>query len=71
MIERKMCALKREKDAEDMEMIERRAKLFGRGNIKSYLADHQFMLHKDDFVEHFGRDAVRSEGSPETGAQLG
>lgn len=54
VIERKMCALKREKDDEDIAMIERRAKIFGRGNIKSYLADHQFMLHKDDFVEHFG-----------------
>src|SRR5437763_1237886 len=33
VIERKMSALKREKDDEDMEMIERRAKIYGRGNI--------------------------------------
>jgi hypothetical protein len=45
-------------------MIERRAQLFGRGNIKSYLADHQFMLHKDDFVEHFGSESAASLGSP-------
>ena len=64
VIERKMAALKREKDAEDMAMIERRADLFGRGNIKSYLADHQFMLHKDDFVEHFGNESAASLGSP-------
>jgi hypothetical protein len=56
-IERKMCALKREKDDEDIVMIERRAEIFGRGNINAYLADHQFMLHKDDFVKHFGADA--------------
>jgi hypothetical protein len=68
VIERKMCALKREKDDEDMEMIERRAEIFGRGNIKAYLADHQFMLHKDDFVEHFGSNAIRSEHFPEIGA---
>ena len=29
-----------------------------RGNIKSYLQDHQFMLHKDDFVKHFGGEAA-------------
>lgn len=56
-IERKMCALKREKDDEDIAMIERRAEIFGRGNVNAYLADHQFMLHKDDFVKHFGADA--------------
>jgi hypothetical protein len=54
VIEQKLTALKKEKDQEDMEMVERRAKLFGRGNIRGYLADHQFMLHKEDFVEHFG-----------------
>ena len=57
VLERKLSGLKMEKDQEDMEMIRRRAALFGRGNIKSYLADHQFLLHKDAFVEHFGRDA--------------
>lgn len=49
-----MTALKKEKDLEDMDMILRRERLFGRGNIRGYLADHQFMLHKEDFVEHFG-----------------
>ena len=57
-IERRMCELKREKDAEDMEMISRREQIFGRGNIKGYLADHQFMLHKEDFVAHFGGEAA-------------
>ncbi len=54
LIQERMCTLKKEKDEEDMDMIRRRAKIFGRGNIKSYLSDHQFMLHKDDFVKHFG-----------------
>jgi hypothetical protein len=58
VIERKLCALKREKDAEDMAMIQRRARIFGRGNIKSYLAPHQFMLHKDEFVQHYGSGAA-------------
>lgn len=53
-LEARMRALKKEKDLEDMEMIFRRERLFGRGNIKGYLADHQFMLHKADFVAHFG-----------------
>ncbi len=53
-IERSMAELKKEKDLEDMEMIFRRERLFGRGNIKGYLAAHQFMLHKDDFVDFFG-----------------
>ncbi|NUP13602.1 MAG: hypothetical protein HOW73_46800 [Polyangiaceae bacterium] len=62
-LERKMVALKKEKDLEDMEMIFRRERLFGRGNIRGYLADHQFMLHKDDFVHHFGSpDAERRAG---------
>jgi len=62
VLERQLCSLKREKDQEDIEMIQRRAKLFGRGNIKDYLADHQFLFHKDAFVEHFG-GAVEADGS--------
>jgi hypothetical protein len=58
IIEEKICTLKKEKDQEDVDMILRREKIFGRGNIKSYLADHQFMLHKDDFVKHFGAEAA-------------
>jgi hypothetical protein len=63
IIEKRMCQLKKEKDAEDMDMIRRREKLFGRGNIKSYLLDHQFMLHKEDFVAHFGQANARSEAA--------
>jgi hypothetical protein len=54
LLEQTLSGLKRDKDQEDIAMIQRRAKLFGRGNIKSYLADHQFLFHKDAFVEHFG-----------------
>ena len=54
LIQKRIEKLKIEKDAEDMEMIYRREKLFGRGNNSVYLADHQFMLYKDDYVKHYG-----------------
>jgi hypothetical protein len=54
-LERKLSTLKIKKDREDVEMVTRRQKIFGRGNLSSYLAEHQFMLHKDAFVEHFGQ----------------
>ena len=54
LIQKGIKKLKIEKDAEDMEMIYRREKLFGRGNNSVYLADHQFMLYKDDYVKHYG-----------------
>ncbi len=60
LIQEKMSVLKKEKDMEDVVMVLRRDKLFGRGNIRGYLADHQFMLHKDDFVKHFGGEALAS-----------
>ena len=65
IIEKKMCALKEEKDKEDVEMIDRRAELFGRGNVKAYLPEHQFMLHKDDFVKYFGPGATTVGSPPE------
>jgi hypothetical protein len=65
-IERKICKLKREKDDEDIALIERRARIFGRDNIRSYLADHQFMLHKEDFVKHFGGDAAEAAPLPDS-----
>lgn len=54
LIERKLKKLKWEKDLEDMAMISRRQKLFGRDNLKPYFAKHQFMLYKDEFCKHFG-----------------
>jgi hypothetical protein len=57
LIERMLTRLKIEKDAEDIEMIARRQQIYGRGNLKTYMLDHQFMLHKDSFVAHFGADA--------------
>ena len=61
IIQERICTLKKEKDKEDLEMLVRRDRIFGRGNIKSYLQDHQFMLHKEDFVEHFGGNAQAAE----------
>lgn len=57
-IQRAIERLKREKDDEDVEMIQRRAELFGRGNNSVYLREDQFLLYKDDYVEHFGQRAT-------------
>jgi len=43
--------LERGKDEEDMQMIRRRAQLISAAATSTY-SPHQFMLHKDDFVEH-------------------
>ncbi|MBI3558259.1 MAG: hypothetical protein HY074_18485 [Deltaproteobacteria bacterium] len=56
------------KDQEDIEMIQRRAKIFGPHNISSYLAEGQFLLFKDDYVRHFGASARHSTDSPATSA---
>ena len=57
-IQRAIERLKKEKDWEDVEMIEYRAKLFGRENNNAYLREDQFLLHKDDYVKHFGKNSV-------------
>jgi len=54
LIQKAIKKLKVEKDAEDMDMIYRREKLFGRGNNAGYLMEHQFMLYKDDYVKYYG-----------------
>ncbi|MBI3544176.1 MAG: hypothetical protein HY075_12975 [Deltaproteobacteria bacterium] len=56
------------KDQEDLDMIHRRDKFFGRGNINSYLAEGQFLLFKDDYVAHFAHEAQRAQ--PATAAEL-
>jgi hypothetical protein len=42
------------KDLEDLGMINRRARLFGRTNISSYFKEDQFLLFKKDFYKNFG-----------------
>jgi len=42
------------KDLEDLGMINRRARLFGRENISSYFKKDQFLLFKNDFCKFFG-----------------
>jgi len=45
--------------AEDMAMISRRERLYGRENLLAvYLKDHHFCYHKDEFMKHFGRPAT-------------
>jgi len=53
LLEKKLKQLKLEKDLEDLEMIVRRQRLFGRNNLKPYFAKHQFLLHKEAFCSHF------------------
>jgi len=42
------------KDLEDVALIDRRARLFGRENNGAYLKRHQFMLHKEEYLRYFG-----------------
>jgi hypothetical protein len=49
--------LKIQKDQEDIEMIRRRGQLFGRRNNAAYLVEHQFLLYKDHYVKHFGKNS--------------
>jgi len=53
-IQKAITRLKIEKDEQDIDMIRRRAALFGRENNSIYLTDHPFLLHKDDYLKHFG-----------------
>ena len=57
--------LKIMKDLEDLEMIERRAKLFGRNYNSDYLRNGVFILHKDKYAKSFGKDSELLEETPE------
>ena len=54
LIEARLTQLKIEKDQEDVDMIARMQKMFGRGNLSHYFRKDVFMLHKDAFMAHFG-----------------
>ena len=60
-LQRAIERIKIEKDDEDIAMVIRRAKLFGRRNNSMYLREDQFLLHKDDYVRWFGKDSVFHE----------
>jgi len=53
LLENSIKRLKIEKDMEDIEMIERQQKIFGKGNLKRYTRKDVFMLHKDAFIKSF------------------
>lgn len=53
-IERRLTRLKIEKDQEDVDMVARRQRIYGRGNLRSYLNKDVFMLHKEAFCAAFG-----------------
>lgn len=57
--------LKIMKDLEDLEMIERRAKLFGRNYNSYYLRNGVFILHKEKYAKSFGNDSELLEEAPE------
>lgn len=59
LIQKTIERIKIEKDDEDIAMVLRRAKIFGRRNNSIYLREDQFLLHKDDYVEHFGKDSTQ------------
>ena len=61
IIERRLRELKIEKDQEDVDMIARQQKIYGRGNIRGYLRKDMFMLHKEAFVRAFARDLAERE----------
>ena len=48
---------------EDVDMIHYREKIFGRGYMGHYWADHHFCYHKDEFMKHFGPQTVAA-GEP-------
>lgn len=54
LIKKILKKVKIDKDLEDLEMIKRRAHLFGRGDISGYFKKGQFILFKDSFRENFG-----------------
>ena len=58
-IQKAIERLKIEKDEQDIDMIKRRGRLFGRENNSVYLAEHQFLLHKEDYLRHFGPNSKR------------
>ena len=52
-LEKKLCDLKIAKDLEDVEMISRQQKIFGKGNLNHFRSKHVFLLHKELFVKHY------------------
>jgi len=50
--------IKKRVSDEDMDMILRRGKIFGRNNINSYLVKSHFLLYKEEFVRHFAAKPI-------------
>jgi hypothetical protein len=52
------------KDLEDVALVDRRARLFGRDDNSPFLRPHQFLLHKDEYLKYFGpRSEFRGDPS--------
>lgn len=63
VIQAYLTRLKIEKDQDDIDMIARQQRIFGRGNLGHYLRKDMFMLHKDAFVEAFGDKSSVAAGT--------
>ena len=63
LIEARLTRLKIEKDQEDVDMITRSQRAFGRGNLSHYFRKDVFLLHKDVFLAHFGPAAAAHDGT--------
>ena len=55
---RTIAKIKILKDLEDVALIDRRARLFGRESNEAYLKKHQFMLHKEEYVKYFAANSI-------------
>ena len=53
------------KDLEDVAMIDRRAKLFGRNCNSVYLSEQQFLLFKGKYATYFGKNSDFYGHTPE------
>lgn len=53
LIQERLKRLKILKDQEDIDMITRQQKIFGRGNLSHILRKNIFILHKEEFIKSF------------------
>tara|TARA_Y100001970_G_scaffold49331_1_gene62486 strand:- start:3053 stop:3721 length:669 start_codon:yes stop_codon:yes gene_type:complete len=57
LFERSIKKLKIIKDLEDVEMVDRRAEVFGRNYNSDYLRKNSFILHKETYAKYFGENS--------------
>ena len=65
LLERVITRVKILKDLEDVAMIDRRARLFGRDFNSDYLRKHEFLLHKAQYEKYFAEGSQYLGETPE------